>query len=292
MLTRNEKTTYLFNRKFGVEIEVEGLDTYRTASILTSNIFNRDLKDSKGRTWKVVYDGSLDNGAEVVSPLLTLEDLPILKNLLWVLRNNGAYVDLNTGLHIHVDSSDLNATDLVNLVRLVYARAQLFYRAVRLQRGVRYCKPLEKVFVEEITKSKILDIVDLRHARYKAAGTSGRSHYDDSRYHLLNLHSYFEGKGVEFRLFDGTLIYDKLESYIIFCLALVDYVTKVRSCRIIEPQLDNPKYAMRTFLTRQGKNGLNLKGSDFKTLREVLIEHLDGDAAFRHPEDRNGRWVR
>jgi len=45
-------------------------------------------------------------------------------------------------------------------------------------------------------------------------------HYDDSRYHCLNLHSVFQKGTVEFRLFNGTLHAGKIKAYIQFCLAI------------------------------------------------------------------------
>lgn len=290
MLLRTNKTEFLFERGFGVEIEVEGISIHKAECALNRII--PSLVDLKGRKWSIVHDGSLDNGCEIVSPILTLDDLSILHKILATLKANGAVVNSNTGLHVHVNASDLTAVDLTNLVRLTYARADLFFASIEQKRGYQYCRKFEKKFIENITKQSVLDIQDLRAARYASAGTNGHYHYDQSRYYLLNLHSYFEGKGVEFRLFDGTLDFAKLGTYIVFCIALTEYTKRVRGCSIIPPQLDNPKYAMRTFLTRKGKNGLNLNGAEFKTLRKILVEHLEGDAAFRHPEDRNGRWVR
>ncbi len=58
-------------------------------------------------------------------------------------------------------------------------------------------------------------------------------HYDQTRYHMLNLHSFFEGKGVEFRLFQfdnfnpdapagkkGGLHAGQLKAYVQLCLAM------------------------------------------------------------------------
>ena len=44
-----------------------------------------------------------------------------------------------------------------------------------------------------------------------------------------------------------------------------------------EPQVENPKYAMRTWLLRLG-----FIGDEFATARELLTRNLDGDTAFRH----------
>ena len=50
----------------------------------------------------------------------------------------------------------------------------------------------------------------------------------------------------------------------------------VRTASPKPQQNENPKYAMRTWLLRLG-----FIGDEFKTARELLTKHLDGDAAFR-----------
>ena len=45
-------------------------------------------------------------------------------------------------------------------------------------------------------------------------------HYNQTRYHALNLHSFFSKSTVEFRLFNSTLHAGKIKAYVQFCLAL------------------------------------------------------------------------
>nr|DAE90640.1 MAG TPA: Putative amidoligase enzyme [Caudoviricetes sp.] len=114
----------------------------------------------------------------------------------------------------------------------------------------------------------------------------GRSHhYNESRYHMLNLHATFTKGTVEFRLFqfdapaDGRqngLHTGQLKSYIQLCLALSQMAKTVRTASPKPQQNENPKYAMRTWLLRLG-----FIGDEFKTARELLTKRLDGDAAFR-----------
>lgn len=52
-------------------------------------------------------------------------------------------------------------------------------------------------------------------------GYGGRYiHYDDSRYHGLNLHSVFSKGTIEFRMFNSTLHAGEVKSYIQLCLAI------------------------------------------------------------------------
>ena len=112
-----------------------------------------------------------------------------------------------------------------------------------------------------------------------------RDSYNDSRYHMLNLHATFTKGTVEFRLFqfdapaDGKqngLHAGQLKSYIQLCLALSQMAKTVRTASPKPQQNENPKYAMRTWLLRLG-----FIGDEFKTARELLTKRLDGDAAFR-----------
>jgi hypothetical protein len=69
-----------------------------------------EVKDARGRVWKVVADGSLINvpfslRAELVSPVLTYEDLPLLQEVVRAVRTCGAKVDDRCGIHVHVDAS-------------------------------------------------------------------------------------------------------------------------------------------------------------------------------------------
>ena len=111
-------------------------------------------------------------------------------------------------------------------------------------------------------------------------------HYNDSRYHMLNLHATFTKGTVEFRLFQfdeptaerrGGIHAGQLKSYIQLCLALSQMAKDVRTASPKPQQNENPKYAMRTWLLRLG-----FIGEEFATARDFLTRNLSGDTAFRH----------
>ena len=115
---------------------------------------------------------------------------------------------------------------------------------------------------------------------------SRNQHYNSSRYHMLNYHACFTHGTVEFRCFQfanpneerrGGLHAGELTSYIQLCLALSQMAQMVKTASPKEPQVENPKYAMRTWLLRLG-----FIGDEFATARELLTKNLDGDTAFRH----------
>ena len=78
------------------------------------------------------------------------------------------------------------------------------------------------------------------------------------------------------RGFNGTLHAGKIRSYIVLALAINHQALTQKSASSKKPQVENPKFAMRTWLNRMG-----LIGGEFKNCREHLIKHLEGSAAWR-----------
>ena len=147
-------------------------------------------------------------------------------------------------------------------------------------------------FLDNLNRRKPRTMSELVDIWYTSNGANyGRTqHYNDSRYHMLNLHATFTKGTVEFRLFQfdapsngkqNGLHAGQLKSYIQLCIALSQMAKTLKSASPKPQQTENPKYAMRTWLLRLG-----FIGEEFATAREILTKHLDGDASFR-----NGRMA-
>jgi len=116
---------------------------------------------------------------------------------------------------------------------------------------------------------------------YRCLGNdnSRTNHYNDSRYHFLNLHSFFNGNGtLEFRGYNATLHAGKVKTAIQLSLAMCHQAKIQRSASRRVTQTDNPKYTFRTYLLRLG-----LIGEEFATARQHLLEPLPGNIAWRDP---------
>ena len=83
--------------------------------------------DSQSREWNFTFDGSIvpekkENGqkvtadavykTELVSPICTYEDIPIIQELVRQLRHKGAFSNSSCGIHIHVEAVAFNARTL------------------------------------------------------------------------------------------------------------------------------------------------------------------------------------
>ena len=68
-----------------------------------------------------------------------------------------------------------------------------------------------------------------------------------------------------------------MRSYIVFALALNDMALSQKNASTKKPQIENEKFAMRTWLNRMG-----LVGDEFKACREHLTKNLSGSSAWRY----------
>ena len=166
----------------------------------------------------------------------------------------------------------------------------LIAEAIKVDSGRmrQYCRTVDPNFLEQLNRKKPTTMAKLADIWYTSQGcTYGRTHhYNNSRYHMLNLHATFTKGTVEFRLFQfdppmngkkNGLHAGKLKSYIQLCLAMSQMAKDVRSASPKEQQKENKKFAMRTWLMRMG-----FIGEEFETARQVLTENLTGDNAFRY----------
>ena len=227
----------------------------------------------------------------MVTPILTYTDMETLQELIRILRKAGARSDATRGcgIHVHVSGEGHTAQSLRNLANIMASHESLLAEALNLDQGRmnRYCRTVDPEFLVNLNKKKPQTMAELADIWYGTQNADyGRSqHYNSSRYHMLNYHSFFTGKGIEFRLFQfdapangklNGLHAGQLKSYIQLCLALSQLAKEVKFASAKPQQNENPKYAMRTWLLRMG-----FIGEEFKTAREVLTKRLSGDAAFR-----------
>ena len=252
--------------------------------------------DDKDREWKFQRDVSIAGPdaekCEMVTPILTYDDIETLQELVRRLRKAGAKSDptRGCGVHIHIGAAGHTPQSLRNLANIMASHEELLSKALKLDasRMGRYCRPVDPDFLEALNKKKPTTMAGLADIWYTTQGASyGRSqHYNSSRYHMLNLHATFTKGTIEFRLFqfdapaDGKqngLHAGQLKSYIQLCLAMSELAKEVRTASAKPQQNENPRYAMRTWLLRLG-----FIGDEFKTARDLYTKRLDGDTAFRH----------
>lgn len=150
---------------------------------------------------------------------------------------------------------------------------------------MRYCKKMDAILVERMNQVKPKTLSQIESIWYENYAGNRNGHYHTSRYHFLNLHSFFHGNHtVELRGFNSTLHAGKIRAYIVLALALNHQALTQKSASYRKVQEENEKFAMRVWLNRIG-----FIGDEFKSCREHLYQHLDGNAAWRYGSKENVR---
>ena len=293
----------------GVKIEMNGISREKAAKIAADffgtgrsqntafrNGYNTwSAWDADGREWKFQKDVSIagpdSEKCELVTPILHYEDIELLQELARRLRRAGAKSDysIGCGVHIHIGAQGHTPQSLRNLANIMASHETLIAEAIKVDRSRmnRYCRTVDPHFLEQLNRRKPTTMAQLADIWYGSQGCDyGRTqHYNNSRYHMLNLHATFTKGTVEFRMFQfdkpangkkNGIHAGKLKSYIQLCLAMSRIAKDVRTASPKEQQKENKKFAMRIWLMRMG-----FIGEEFSTARQVLTENLDGDNAFR-----------
>ena len=287
------------NQNFGIEIEMTGL-TRAAAAQIVAGYFNTTathvgggydtytVRDDRNRQWKLMSDSSIrcqDRGSraagsqyevEFVSPICQYEDIETIQELVRKLRAGGAKVNDSCGIHVHVDASNHTPKTLRNIVNIMASKEDMLYKALQVDvEREHYCQKADTRFLEELNHKRPTTMQAVEEMWYNGRG--GRYlHYDDSRYHALNLHSVFSKGTIEFRLFNSTLHAGEVKSYIQLCLAISHQALIQKGASRIKTQSPNEKYTFRTWLLRLG-----LIGDEVKTARQHLLKNLDGNIAWR-----------
>lgn len=280
----------------GVEVEMNGIARYDAADIAAKffgtgsheyegNGYDTYIAyDAQGRKWQFMRDSSIHGPegekCELVTPILNYEDIETLQELVRRLRKAGAKSSEGEGcgIHVHIGAKDFTPQHLLNLVNIMASKQDLIYKALGVDgyREREYCQKFKADYIEAANKHKATKMEDDWYIYNGGRFESRRSHYNESRYHGLNLHAYYTKGTVEFRLFNGTLHAGRIKAYIQFCVAMASQALAQKHASHKVTESTNEKYTFRTWLLRLG-----LIGDEFKTARKFLLERLDGDIAFR-----------
>ena len=209
-----------FTRSFGIEIEAVGASTYEVARAIQGKGIECNAEGYNHHTrrhWKVVTDASVPGGFEVVSPVLRGKNgLEQLKKVTEALREVGARIRKNCGLHVHFGTRDFGS-DVQMWKRLYrnYARIEeeidSFMPQSRRGENNMYCRSMRvSDFESRIENASTLREIEMAVTRR-------------CRYFKLNSQSFWRHKTVEFRQHSGTIEYEKIANWIEFCARFIEF---------------------------------------------------------------------
>ena len=300
------------NQTFGVEIEGNNIARQKAAekaaayfgtsrseyTARRNGYMTWSAWDAQGREWKFQRDVSIegpdDQKCEMVTPILTYADMELLQGLVRILRKAGMKSDAGRGcgVHIHIGAKGHTPQTIRNLVNIMASHESQIAKAIKVDswRQRRYCRTVDPRFLEQINRKKPSTMSQLADVWYESQHCEyGRSHhYNDSRYHMLNLHATFTKHTIEFRLFQfdapangkqNGLHAGHLKAMIQLCLAMSQLAKQVRFASPKPQQTENEAYAFRCWMLRLG-----FIGEEFKTARDFFLANMDGNCAWRHSE--------
>lgn len=291
----------LKNQKYGVEIEFTGITRYKAACIVAkvldcrvgsadgSPYYTREMVDAQGRKWKVMRDSSImphrEGGSasdeyrvEFVTPPLNYDDLETLQKIVREFKKEGAVANSSCGIHIHVDGANHNATSLRRMVKFFAARQNLVYEGLKIapSRSNQWCRPIATRLIDEMAKKKNISRSEMENIWYSEANDGynhgiDHRHYNSTRYHGLNLHSFFSKGTVEFRLFNSTMHAGKIKAYVQFCLAVSAWAIESNDTVNFRNLDGKDKEARADLWNRILRRRFGLVGDEFATCRRHMM---------------------
>jgi len=209
--------------KFGVEIEIKTtLDGVQVAQKLRdagiNAIFKTGLTEevhAVTKAWKVVRDGSISGGWEVVSPPTC--DIMEVKLVIDTLKDAGCRVDKDCGIHVHHWCGDF---DLDNVKQLYnnyhFHQEEIFTMLKKTRLTNQYCRPLSHII------DRVNRIDTMQKFRNDIGGEFDTHYYNSCRYYALNFRSFLRYETIEFRQYHGTLDSVEVVNWILLTHRLVE----------------------------------------------------------------------
>ena len=212
---------FVFDRTFGIELEI----VHSNKTKLRKAILRRGIACSiegynhiTRRHWKIVTDASVHGGYELVSPVLKgAEGLNEVKLVCEALEEVGAIINKTCGFHAHFGTDDFK--DTIKVWRNLYINYATLESDIDAfmppsRRNNIYCKTLKVSNWKEKMQSA-QTLVDLERV------ITGRN-----RYFKLNSQSYWRHGTVEFRQHSGTIEFEKIKNWLMFCARLIELSKK------------------------------------------------------------------
>ena len=218
-----EQIEAMKNQTIGVEIEMNNITREKAARKVAEYFGTRAwnaaseygyyswaCKDGQGRVWKFQRDVSIygpdAEKCELVTPILTYDDIEPLQEIIRLLRKAGAKSSPSRGcgVHIHIGLGEHSPQSLRNLANIMASHESLLISALRLDRSRinRYCHTVNQDFLGKLNRRKPQTMDALADIWYDGYRYESRNqHYNSSRYHMLNYHACFTHGTVEFRCF-------------------------------------------------------------------------------------------
>ncbi len=240
-------------RKFGIEIECEidasrALEALRPLSeagdiMLTDRVCGYH-SDERYQAWKVERDSSVDNGCEIVSPILSgsnIEDsFEQIRKVVRALARAGAGVNRTCGLHVHINAEGMDVQWVKNLCKRYSDNSSIIdsFMPASRRRGSRWANTYCSALYENAFTSRAYTTADDLSAMTGYNSPFGRTS-------VINLVAYARTGTIEFRQHSGTLNAEKITNWVSFLQAFVEASKPARTRRSPRRRRNNTSAGVR-----------------------------------------------
>jgi hypothetical protein len=226
-------------------------------------------------TWKIVPDGSVADGFEIVSPKLQGNDgLEQIRKVCEAVNRNGARVARDCGFHVHVDARGLNGPTLYNIIKRYAAHESVidsFMPPSRRAENNRYCGSMAQL---------------LRNLRSPNPADSCRDFLrgwdQDRRYYKVNIAAFLRHGTIEFRHHSGTTLAGKMIPWIIFCINFVE--SSMVTVRAVAPTTSQAPSTTTTttFTPREPAHFASLRANSIQRKFFAIAKCLYGSDSYNY----------
>lgn len=223
----NEKTRNFIEemkkQTIGVEIEMANITRKKACRVIAKHFGTEttvrhegggydtwSCKDNQGRRWNITRDSSIRANCdlektELGTPILHYDDIEDLQEIARELRHAGAISNPlhGCGVHCHIGANGHEAKTLRNLANIMASHESLLTSALKLDsmRIRSYCRTVDESFLTRLNRQKPRTMSALADIWYAGNYGSRTAHYNDTRYHMLNLHATFTKGTVDYSLY-------------------------------------------------------------------------------------------
>ena len=229
-------------RSFGVEVEFDrgAVSTqelcYAVESATETKCLDRGYDTTTTKAWKLVPDNSINNGYEIVSPILYgNKGLRELGDAMDAIESyDDVSVPSTCGLHVHVGLNDIKFDGLKRICQYWVKYEEGIDLMLDEQRsneaGNQYCLSVrENMKFKQLYNNEAIRRIDEAQDERALAKLMNAHPQSGQRYFKLNLQNLVSGKRntLEFRAHEGTLDAETAENWVRFLIAFIE--TSVKS---------------------------------------------------------------
>ena len=208
--------------------------------------------------WKMVTDASVPNGFELVSPPMRgVEAREQIRTVCKVLKEQGCFVNLSTGLHVHHDADGMTAKQMANVGEIYKLHQPIIDLLLSpSRRGGMYARPMDHYRHWELAIGAG-PRTPMQPRAFAGEANGG------GRYFGVNFTAYLRHGTIEFRQHQGSLNPTKIWNWIVFTQMIMNRArSKQTKAKLLKPYQDMDGVLKDWYLLKQELKAEMLKDRD------------------------------